>query len=176
MSHEQRETWISLEDPQLSSEALAARVEAQLTRRRQKLGPVTLRFPNFQAQPLEIDEAGRGKALQEALRQLQTLPPPPTQATLAPSPATRLPLLGRLWRLIRAQTHELVLFYVNRQLAHQTQTNHLVLRALQTMRTQLAQQEAHRAALESRLATLEARLAAMQPQSSPGQDHDLDRG
>lgn len=176
MSREQRERWITIEDPKLSSEALAARVEAQLAQRRQQLGPVTQRFPDFQAQPSEVDVEDSGEALQEALRQLQTLPPPPTQAALAPSLVTRLPLLGRLWRLIRGQTHELVLFYVNRQLAHQTKTNHLVFTALRAMRTQLAQQKAHRAALESRLTTLEARLAALQPQLSPDQDHDLDRG
>jgi uncharacterized coiled-coil protein SlyX len=175
MSHEQRETWISLQDPQLSSEALAARVETQLTRRRRELGRVTQRFPDFQTQPSEIEDDENGEALQQALRQLQTLPPPPTQATLSPSLVTRLPVLGRLWRLIRAQSHELVLFYVNRQLAHQTQTNHLVFRALQGMHTQLAQQAAHITALESRLAALEARLAAPQPQSSPDQDHTLDR-
>lgn len=175
MSHEQHKTWISLEDPQLSSEALAARVEMQLTRRRRELGRVTQRFPDFQTKPSEIDEDANGEALREALRQLQTLPPPPTQATLAPSLVTRLPLLGRLWRLIRAQSHELVLFYVNRQLAHQTQTNHLVFRALQAMHTQMAQQAAQMTALESRLATLETRLAALQPPSSPDQDHDPDR-
>jgi hypothetical protein len=37
---------------------------------------------------------------------------------LAPSPATRVPLLGRVWSLIRSQAHQLILFYLNRSAAH----------------------------------------------------------
>ena len=37
-----------------------------------------------------------------------------TEPMLAPSPATRVPFLGKLWGLIREQAHGLPLFYVNR--------------------------------------------------------------
>lgn len=154
MNNSRQEGWITIDDPQVTAAALEARVEARLARHRAELGRVTRRFPSFQGGSL--DEGGEGNvahgALQDVLRQLETAPPPATDAALAPSPATRLPLLGRLWRLARRQAHELVLFYVNRHLAHQTRVNHLAARALRELGAQLAQQEARIEALEARLA------------------------
>ena len=43
----------------------------------------------------------------------------PTAPDLAPSNATRLPLIGRLWAGVREQAHQLVLYYVNRSAGHQ---------------------------------------------------------
>lgn len=156
MNELSRQPWLEIHDPQLTSEALIERVEAQLEERRAQLGPVARHFPTFQAQASALDEAtanmaGASAALRDALRQLQELPPPATHPVLAPSPATSLPLLGRLWTLIRSQTHHLVLFYVNRNLAHQTQTTHLLSTALHELSVLLLAQQEQIEQLRARL-------------------------
>ena len=61
------------------------------------------------------------------LQQLNEIEMPETTPLLVPSPSTRLPLLGPLWQTIRRSAHELVLFYVNRHIAHNSILhNHLI--------------------------------------------------
>ena len=60
--------------------------------------------PSLNSKTIEHHLAAARRALAQA----------ETQATLAPSPATATPVLGKLWGRIRGQMHELVLFYVNR--------------------------------------------------------------
>lgn len=156
MSEKQRDLWLDIDDGEISSETLAARVEERLKTRREQLGPVARHFPAFQARVAEAGNPPAPAEMRDILRQLQELPDPPTHATLAPSPATRLPFLGRFWQLIRSQTHELVLFYVNRHVAHQTRPNHLIITALHRLgaTVQAQQQEIER--LQARIEALEA--------------------
>jgi hypothetical protein len=157
MNPEWQEPWIEISDPQISAEELAAQVEQRLQQRRAELGPVTRHFPVFQLQAPELESnAGqqsdaRYTRLRDALRQLQELPPPPTHAVLAPSPATRLPLVGRFWQLLRSQAHQLVLFYVNRQLAHQAQSNLLAANVLKELSALLLAQQQELDQLRARL-------------------------
>ena len=157
MNTEQNEPWIEMDDALETSASLARRVEEQLQQRQAKLGPVSRRFPSFQGETPgmggEGDEAAplRYARLRDTLRQLQELPPPPTNAALASSPATRLPLLGRFWQLVRSQAHQLVLFYVNRHLAHQTQANHLLSNALHELSALLLAQQQEIDRLQNRL-------------------------
>ena len=72
-----------------------------------------------------------------------------TAPVLAASAATQLPLFGRLWKLVREQAHQLVLFYVNRLVAHQTNVDrHLVSVANELTREIQEQQEQIRALQE----------------------------
>lgn len=64
-----------------------------------------------------------------------------TGPDLAPSPATQVPLLGRLWRFIRAEAHRLVLFYVNRQVSHQAQVNRHLVQTLNELTRQIEEQQ-----------------------------------
>lgn len=50
--------------------------------------------------------------------------------TAASSPVTRLPVIGPLWRLMRQQAHALVMYYLDRQRAHQAEINHHLLEAI----------------------------------------------
>ena len=77
--------------------------------------------------------------LQQALALIQQQEITPV---LADSPATRLPVLGWLWRRIRAQAHQLVLFYVNRQAAQAAQINQELLAALTELMQIVAAQQA----------------------------------
>lgn len=78
-----------------------------------------------------------------------------TEPNLAPSPATRVPLLGSLWKLIRRQMHTLVLFYVNRLGEHQTDINQYLVQVVNGL-------TAENDALAQRVSALEARLAALE--------------
>jgi hypothetical protein len=61
------------------------------------------------------------------LHQLNEMETAETAPILVPSPSTRLPLLGSLWQFIRGAAHGLVLFYVNRYIAHNAIFhNHLI--------------------------------------------------
>jgi hypothetical protein len=52
------------------------------------------------------------------LKQANQAQPPDTEPEIASSVATRLPLIGPIWRLIRHEAHHLVLFYVKRIVSH----------------------------------------------------------
>lgn len=156
MSEKQHDRWLEIDDSEISSDALAARVEERLQARREELGPVSRQFPVFHAQPSDPDETVAHSEMRDILRQLQELPEPPTHATLAPSPATRLPLFGRLWQLVRSQTHQLVLFYVNRHVAHQARQNHLVANALRRLSASVNAQQQEIERLQARLETLDS--------------------
>jgi len=83
--------------------------------------------------------------LQSTLNQIDTLP------LLVPSPATQMPVIGRLWSFVREQAHQLPLFYVNRHLAHTTQITTQLIAVLEA----LAQQNI---ALQQEIAVLRAAL------------------
>ena len=53
-----------------------------------------------------------------------------TETDLQPSPATRVPILGNLWKMIRDQAHGLVLYYVNRASMHQVNVNREIISVL----------------------------------------------
>lgn len=74
-----------------------------------------------------------------------------TQPQLAPSPATQLPFLGRLWAFIREEAHRLVLFYVNRNIGHQTQVNRHVVQTLNELTRQIEEQQRQIQGLQARL-------------------------
>jgi hypothetical protein len=77
-----------------------------------------------------------------------------TESVLAPSPATRIPVLGQIWKLIREQAHGLVLFYVNRSVAHQVNVNRHLVSVLNQLTLQNQEQARQIAALEAQLKAL----------------------
>ncbi len=149
--------WIVIEDTAVSAAALEAQIEERVQMRRQQLGRVNPDFPSFGfvAEMPRPPYPGANATLYYHLRQVNEMETAVTTLVLAPSPATRLPLLGRLWGLIRQQVHELVLFYVNRSGARQARLeNHLV--SLLNEQTRLLQlQQVEIEALRQRLAELE---------------------
>ncbi len=52
-----------------------------------------------------------------------------------PSPATRLPVIGRVWATIRQEVHELVLFYVNRAVRQQVMVNRSLVQVVNQLTT-----------------------------------------
>lgn len=158
------EPWIDLNDPHVTPGALAETVAARVAERRAAHGAPRLDFPAFgyvAAMP-EIDPA-RAPTLAHHLRHLNDLPAPPVEPVLALSPATRVPVFGRIWSLIRAQAHALVLFYTSRLAAHQTQAhNHTVSALNELTRLTLAQQ--------AEIDRLRAEVERLRASPPPGDD------
>ena len=73
----------------------------------------------------------------------------PTEPVLAPSPATAVPLLGPLWGRVRAQMHQLILFYVGRSDAHQAEINNHLLQIVAQLSETVSRQNEELARLRS---------------------------
>lgn len=119
--------WIIIHDEVWTSESLTAEVERRVTARRAELGPVNLVFPTFGHISTCPEPPAGGSpynpSLYYYLKQVNQSRSPSVEPILAPSPATRVPVLGRLWRLIRGEMHNLILFYVNRSVSEQNRLN-----------------------------------------------------
>lgn len=122
---------IEIDDPEIDPGALMAEIRRRIQARRLEAGYDNRSFPAF-GSAMVCPEPPEGQPyspdLYHHLRQVNSLySEVETTSILAPSPATRVPVLGRFWKLIREQAHGLVLFYVNRSVGHQVKVNrHLV--------------------------------------------------
>jgi hypothetical protein len=142
--------WIVIHDEVIPSEELVKEVERRVAQRRQELGGVNLVFPTFGhvstfPEPSEADN-GANPHLYYYLKEANQTPARAVEPVLAPSPATRMPVIGRLWGTIRGEMHNLVLFYVNRSVADQNKLNVNLVSALNEL-TRVVQ--AQRAEIES---------------------------
>ncbi len=121
-------TWIEIDDPEVTADELAERVDSRLAARPPERPVALLNIPPYGSTgalpslpedlPHFFDLLHHLRALTGSYYKIETRP------ILAPSPATRLPLVGPLWGKLRHFAHELVLFYVNRVASHQTSVNH----------------------------------------------------
>lgn len=135
--------WISIHDSEWTAERLTAVLSQRAAQTAAEHGPIALLFPTFGYRSDFPEPEGRplNPGLYHHLKLANDLPPPATEPLLAPSPATRVPLLGRLWQAVRGQFHGLILFYVNRYASHEAQLdNHLVSVLNELTRTVAAQQ------------------------------------
>jgi hypothetical protein len=119
-------------DQQQLMERVADRVE----QRRDDAGTSTVRFPSYKGVPYPgTPEYSRyDPDLYHNLRLANSIyPDVMTEPELEPSPATRIPIVGDLWRLVRAQAHNLVLFYVNRSTRHEVDVNRHIVSVLNSL-------------------------------------------
>lgn len=121
---------IEIRDPEIDTIAIMAEIRTRVEKRRQELGYDKRRFPTFGTAeyPGEPEDLPYDDLLYHHLRLAnRSYADVETRPFLASSPTTRIPLLGRLWGLIRGGAHNLVLFYVNRAVSQQVNVNrHLV--------------------------------------------------
>jgi hypothetical protein len=80
------------------------------------------------------------------------------QLSVFPSPATQLPIIGRLWRLVREQAHRLILYYLEMATSKQIGFNRHVVGI--TSRLAAAQEEI--AQLRQEVAELRQQLRDLQ--------------
>jgi hypothetical protein len=89
------------------------------------------------------------------LEQANKMPPPAVEPQLAPSPATRTPILGRLWQRIRGEMHNLILFYVNKSVRDQNRVNASLISTLNELTRVIQDQQAEIDALRDEVRRLE---------------------
>ncbi|MBP8000418.1 MAG: hypothetical protein KA314_18105 [Chloroflexi bacterium] len=142
---------IEIRDPEIDGEALMNEIRGRITRRRQELGYDNRRFPAFGTTdyPGEPDDIPYDEFLHYHLRQVNRIyNQVETQPLLTDSPSTRIPVLGRIWRLIRGGAHNLVLFYVNRNITQQVNVNRHLISVINRLTAQLQEQQRQILALE----------------------------
>ena len=135
---------IEIHDPDIDPEAIMATIRQRIQQRRAELGDDDPVFPIFGGAP--YPPLPQGATYDADLRHYLRLANDSfvdieTEPVLAPSPATAIPLLGRLWQLVRGGAHQLVLFYVNRAVAQQTGVNRHLVSALNRMTVLVEQQQ-----------------------------------
>lgn len=146
--------WIVIHDEQVSSEELVREVERRVERRRADLGTVSLVFPTFgyvSSYPDVPLEKRVSPHLFYYLEQANRMPPPSVEPVLAPSPATQTPVVGGLWQKIRAEMHNLVLFYVNKSVREQSRVNANLISTLNEMTRVIQDQQAEIDALREEI-------------------------
>lgn len=135
---------IEIGDPEVDPGRIMETIRERIRQRRQELGYDGRTFPVFgaAAYPGEPEGVAYDADLYHYLRLANdSFAAVDTEAVLASSPATRVPVLGRIWQLIRGGAHQLVLFYVNRAVTHQTDVNAHLVSVLNRMAAVIEQQE-----------------------------------
>ena len=135
---------IEIRDPEIDTALVMEQVQEHVQRRRAELGEVNQDFPVFgaAAMPARPDDVPIDANLYHYLELAnKSYNQFETGADVRLSPATRLPLLGRIWSLIRRQAHELVLFYVNRNIEHQVAVNQQMVSVLNLLTASLQEQQ-----------------------------------
>ena len=118
---------IEVREPAIDDQALMARLRDKVEARRiQGLWPESL--PDFAlSEPPLVDDS----RLQYHLEQANALHEQVwVGLSLAPSAATQVPILGRLWASVRRQAHQLVLYYLEKAISRQLSVNKHVVGAL----------------------------------------------
>jgi hypothetical protein len=154
---------IEIHDPEIDPQAIMEEIRRRIRQRRAELGYDQRAFPAFGAavvMPEPPADIAHAPNLYHHLRLANRLyAEVETGPVLAVSPATRLPVVGRLWQLIRAQAHNLVLFYVNRAVGHQVGVNRYLVNVLNELTTLSQEQQRSIGALEAELAELRRQLS-----------------
>ena len=153
---QENNTWLKIADTEMTSAELVAEVERRVQQRQQTLGQIRPQFPTFGILSPIPEIKLNNPALEHNLRQVNQMDPSPMAPMLAASPATRIPLLGDLWQLVRKQFHELVLFYVNRAASHQTKVDNHIINTLNELTRVIQTQQEEIERLQNKVRALEA--------------------
>lgn len=148
---------IEIHDPEIDPAQILEQIRERIRHRREELGYDDRTFPTFGATvyPGEPEDIPHDADLYHHLRIVNaSYAQVDTEPTLAPSPATRVPILGRLWKLVRGEVHNLVLFYVNRAIAHQTGVNRHLVSVLNRLAAANEEQRRTILALQKEIASL----------------------
>lgn len=145
----------------IDTRQLMNRIEKRVANRREEIGSDTMQFPSYTAvsYPGLPDGDQYDPNLYHHLRLANRLYSDiETSPVLESSPATRLPLVGRLWRLVRLHAHNLVLFYVNRAVSHDVVVNRHLVSVLNSLTEANRENQVTIRTLEDQLRELRSRL------------------
>ena len=127
---------IEVRDPAVDTDAVMVRLQTKM-RERYVMGKHMSELPDFELPAVpEVQDATLRYHLERANATYDHVW---VDLSLAPSIATQLPIVGKLWRLIREQAHRLILYYVDMAVSKQVGFNEHVVGAVN--RLAAAQQE-----------------------------------
>ncbi|MGC9522839.1 MAG: hypothetical protein ACP5HG_13275 [Anaerolineae bacterium] len=115
--HSDQSELLKINDPEIDIDEIMEEIRDRIRHRRKEQGEPRTLFPSFgvATYPGEPDREDFDVDLYYHLRKANELYwQRDLEPVLAPSVATRIPVIGPLWRKVRREAHNLVLFYVNR--------------------------------------------------------------
>ena len=148
---------VEIHDPEVDPAALMAQIRERIQRRREMMGGDQHVYSLFDATacPDEPEDVPSDPQLYHHLRRANELYPLfDAELVLAPSPLTRVPLLGVLWKRLRPSLHTLILLYVNRLGAQQANVNRHLVSAVNQLTVLCQQQQRAILALEAEVQAL----------------------
>lgn len=148
---------IAIADSEIDASAIMESIRSRITKRRAEMGYDTTRFPTYgqMTYPEKPADIVYDPDLYHHLHLVNKLyADVETEPLLAGSAATRVPVLGKLWSLIRGNAHNLVLFYVNRGITHQVEVNRHLVNTLNLVVADNQRQERELVALRAELEAL----------------------
>ena len=146
---------IEIHDPEIEPSEIVAQIRERIRARRQALGYPRQQFPTFgaAAYPAELETENADADLAYHLRRANDLYYAlGVKPALSPSPATRIPLLGRLWASVRREAHNLVLFYLGKLAQKQVGVNRHLVSTLNRLAVQVHEQQQELRELDERVA------------------------
>ena len=152
---------IEIHDPEINPAQIMEQIRERIRQRRQALGEPRQVFPSFGVAEYPGEPQGRAfdAELYHHLRRANDLYYQiGVQVELAPSPATRLPLVGRVWEQIRREAHNLVIFYLGKLIRQQVAVNRHLVSTLNRMAAESQAQQAELEAVRAEIKLLRERL------------------
>jgi hypothetical protein len=156
---------IEIHDPEIDPDQIMAQIRERVRQRRNELGYSQQTFPPFGAAeyPGEPEGGDFDEELYYHLRKANELYYQlDVEPALSPSPTTQMPILGRLWRMIRQEAHNLVLFYVGKLARQILAVDRHTVSTLNRMAAQIQEQQRQLQALREQLDTLSGTIGNKQ--------------
>lgn len=143
MSVQNNESLHEITDPEIDPEQIMISIRQRMRAERDKRRYAEQNFPEF-GQTALLDKMADlnldPKLLHHIQRANESNAAFDMSLVVVDSPATRVPLLGQLWRLIRSNAHQLVLFYTNRATKQQMDVNREMLHVINRLAILLNEQ------------------------------------
>ncbi len=147
---------IEIHDPEIDPAQIMEQIRDRVRQRRKESDYPRRMLPMFGAAAYPGEPEKGDPELYYHLRQANELYYQiGVEATLASSPATRLPILGPVWKLIRREAHNLVLFYLGKLTQQQVTVNRHLVSTLNRMVVQMQEQQAEIKTLRQELEQLQ---------------------
>lgn len=154
--------WLEVYGVDISSAKLTEIINKRVQARREQLGHDQMQFPSFGKPDCPEKPSGipYSPNLYHHLHLVNNLyNDVPSELILADSPSLRVPIVGKLWSMVRKQAHQLVSFYVTRAQEHQTEVDRHLINVLNQLTIENQQQQRDIIALQTKLHELEKTLS-----------------
>lgn len=157
---DEKEPFVEIHDPEINVDQIMAEIRERIRQRRQAIGTARQDFPTLgaAAYPGEPEGEDYDADLYHHLKRANRLYADlGVEPVLAPSPLTRVPVLGPLWAKVRREAHSLVLFYLSRLAQKQLAINRHLVSTLNRVAVQLQEQQRQIRALQAEIEALRRR-------------------